>query len=112
MVCTAYVRWRGMSASYTTDERQIMRQLRVSEQAVVHALKAFTDGELTGRTRVVAGSDDVTGCVNNGASRVDHSASTDPTQLEKKPGLVVPFTPTPKTSSSARSPRGARGSTR
>src|SRR4051812_2184675 len=46
MVCTAYVRWRGMSAGYTTDERQIVRQLPVSEQAVVHALKAFTDGEI------------------------------------------------------------------
>lgn len=40
------VKWRGQSAEYTTDERQIVRQLPVKEQFIVHTLKSFTDGEI------------------------------------------------------------------
>jgi len=35
-----------MTAVYTPDERLIMAALPVKEQAVVHTLKAFTDGEI------------------------------------------------------------------
>ena len=42
-----FVRWRGHAAVYTPDERQIMCQLPVKEQAFVHLLKAFTDGEIS-----------------------------------------------------------------
>jgi len=42
------VRWRGMTAGYTQDERLIMAALPVKEQAVVHTLKAFTEGEISG----------------------------------------------------------------
>lgn len=40
------IRWRGMPAVYTPEERGIMRLLPVSEQAVVHTLKALMDGEI------------------------------------------------------------------
>ncbi len=40
------VKWRGQSAVYTTDEREIMAQLPVREQFVLHILKATTCGEL------------------------------------------------------------------
>ena len=41
------VKWRGLSAVYTPDEREIMSQLPVREQFIVHTLKAFTDGEIS-----------------------------------------------------------------
>lgn len=40
------VKWRGQSAVYTTDEREIMAQLPVREQFVLHILKATMCGEL------------------------------------------------------------------
>ena len=40
------VSWRGLTADYTRDERQLMRDLPVKEQFAVHVLKAFTDGEI------------------------------------------------------------------
>jgi len=40
------VHWRGQSAEYTPEERLIMRDLPVKEQAFVHTLKHFTSGEI------------------------------------------------------------------
>src|SRR5690348_3721216 len=40
------IRWRGLTAEYTPDERLIMAALPVKEQAVVHTLKAFCEGDL------------------------------------------------------------------
>jgi hypothetical protein len=40
------IRWRGQTADYTTAERLLMADLPVREQALVHVLKALTQGEL------------------------------------------------------------------
>lgn len=42
------VKWRGLTADYLPAERQIMQALPVKEQAFIHVLKAFTDGEISG----------------------------------------------------------------
>ena len=42
------VRWRGQTADYTTAERLLMADLPVREQALVHVLKALTQGEVSG----------------------------------------------------------------
>jgi len=43
------VTWRGQSAVYTKVEREIMSALPLKEQAFVHLLKSFTDGEIQDR---------------------------------------------------------------
>ena len=71
------VRWRGQSAEYTPEERLIMRDLPVKEQAVVHTLKAFTDGEIqagrSGAENTVA---------TTAAPQIKEAVYTDPENIE------------------------------
>lgn len=43
---TQPVKWLGLSAVYSPEEREIIAALTVREQTFVHALKAMTDGEI------------------------------------------------------------------
>lgn len=40
------VSWLGLQADYSRPEREIMSQLPVTEQQLVHVLKSLTDGEI------------------------------------------------------------------
>jgi hypothetical protein len=50
------IRWRGQSADYTTAERLLMADLSVREQALVHTLKALTQGEIGAAVEKAKGS--------------------------------------------------------
>ena len=80
------VRWRGQSAEYTPEERLIMRDLPVPEQAFVHTLKAFTDGEIgeVPSTEPVPQQVDTAGNAESHGKASTHSEPvyTDPEDIE------------------------------
>jgi hypothetical protein len=83
MVCRDCVRWRGQSAEYTPEERLIMRDLPVPEQAFVHTLKAFTDGEVQAGREPQRQVDTAGNAESNGkASTHSEPVYTDPEDIE------------------------------
>jgi hypothetical protein len=86
MVCRGCVRWRGQFAEYTPEERLIMRDLPVPEQAFVHTLKAFTDGEIgaSDRTAPLADTSSAVGSMPNIQIRHTEGPTvyTDPEDIE------------------------------
>jgi hypothetical protein len=98
------VKWRGQSAEYTPEERLIMRDLPVKEQAFVHTLKAFTDGEIgaSDRTAPLADTSSAVGSMPNIQIRHTEGPTvyTDPEDIEfggdkpkrKRPVYAVTWT--------------------
>jgi len=74
------VRWRGQTADYTTAERLLMADLPVREQALVHVLKALTQGEIS--EAVCSDSSVVETHVLERADESLEAVYTDPEDLE------------------------------
>jgi hypothetical protein len=77
------VRWRGQQAEYSTDERQIMASLTVREQAFVHTLKAYTDGQISSACDLVPTS---------GAVQAEVQTVAQPVTSGDVQGQLIPLT--------------------